>query len=363
MSSSSLHAFLVARRADLLRNWKEWVQKEVTSREMPAVELVDSMPLFIEALIASLAPVPPGEEASARSEVWSASIHGGERLRLGFDVAAVVREYNLLRRAILDLVYTEGFTLTAAESFRVSDGISLAQAAAVAEYQRVRDQEQRRQAAEHLAFLAHELRNPLSNALMAFALMRGTIPTESDKHVALLNRNLRRVTELLDETLVAGRLTTGDVLARAEQVDLTACARQIVEELAPDAEQRNVALTAEIEDGLVIEADGRLLRSLISNLMGNGIKFSKPSSVVSLRIRRSDAIVIVEVEDGCGGLPADKLTAIFDPHVQIGTDRSGFGLGLAIARQAAEAHRGTLQVQNVDSKGCCFRLELPVSRR
>jgi signal transduction histidine kinase len=358
VSAPSLYALLRARRADLIHRWNDWVKREVTAAEMPSGELIDSMPVFIEELIETLAPKPASVAAPPPGQS-SARVHGGERLRLGFDVAAVVREYNLLRRAILELAEVDGLALTLAEYTVLSDVVSQAQVVAVAEYQRKRDQEQKRQAAEHLAFLAHELRNPLSNALTAFALLRSHVPAANARHVALLDRGLRRVTALLDETLVAGRLNAGGVLARTEMVDLTACAREIAEEHGPQAEHRSLTLNVQVEDGLAIEADARLLRSLLANLMGNAIKFSRAGSVIVLRAHRAAGIVIAEIEDGCGGLPAEQVTAIFDPHVQMGADRSGFGLGLAIAKQAAEAHGGTLQVQNLEGRGCCFRLELP----
>jgi hypothetical protein len=70
----------------------------------------------------------------------------------------------------------------------------------------------------------------------------------------------------------------------------------------------------------------------------------------------------VEVEDECGGLPEGKAEELFTPFVQRGADRSGFGLGLAITKHAAEAHHGTVQVSNLPGKGCIFMLSLP-SRR
>ncbi len=71
--------------------------------------------------------------------------------------------------------------------------------------------------------------------------------------------------------------------------------------------------------------------------------------------------MVVEVEDACGGLPEGAEKKIFDPLVQAGVDRSGFGLGLAIAKQAAEAHNGQVRVHNLPGKGCVFLLDLPRS--
>ena len=70
----------------------------------------------------------------------------------------------------------------------------------------------------------------------------------------------------------------------------------------------------------------------------------------------------IEIEDSCGGLPPGDIERVFSPFVQFGPGAgSGFGLGLAIARQAMDAHGGTLRVQNLPRKGCIFVLELPTS--
>jgi len=67
----------------------------------------------------------------------------------------------------------------------------------------------------------------------------------------------------------------------------------------------------------------------------------------------------IEIEDSCGGLPPGKVEAALAPFVRLDVSQDGFGLGLAIARQAVDAHGGSIRVQNVPGKGCIFVLELP----
>src|SRR2546428_119009 len=82
---------------------------------------------------------------------------------------------------------------------------------------------------------------------------------------------------------------------------------------------------------------------------------------VTVRLRPIEGRARFEVEDECGGLPPGAAERLFDPFVQLGPDRSGFGLGLAIARQAVEAHGGNLAVHDLQGKGCVFLLEIPAS--
>jgi len=106
-----------------------------------------------------------------------------------------------------------------------------------------------------------------------------------------------------------------------------------------------------------------MLRSAISNLLHNALKFTPPKSKVAMSAAAVEGRVLVEVEDACGGLPPGKVDELFRPLVQRGTDRRGFGLGLAIALQAAQAHGGTIRVEDRPGSGCVFVLDLPLSDR
>ncbi|HVZ89103.1 MAG TPA: HAMP domain-containing sensor histidine kinase [Polyangia bacterium] len=128
-----------------------------------------------------------------------------------------------------------------------------------------------------------------------------------------------------------------------------------------DARNRTIEVVVSAPKDLVIQADPRLLRSAISNLLQNALKFSRERSKVTLTAMRADNRVTIEVADGCGGLPPGKAAELFTPLVQRGEDRSGFGLGLAIALQAAEAHNGTIKVRDVPGVGCVFVIDLPSS--
>jgi signal transduction histidine kinase len=102
-----------------------------------------------------------------------------------------------------------------------------------------------------------------------------------------------------------------------------------------------------------------VLRSALSNLIRNAIKFSPAERVVHVRAKHADGRVVFEVEDACGGLPPGTAEKLFAPHVQVGTDRSGFGLGLAIAKLAATAHEGEIRVHDLPGHGCVFVIDLP----
>jgi signal transduction histidine kinase len=127
------------------------------------------------------------------------------------------------------------------------------------------------------------------------------------------------------------------------------------------AEERRVSLAFHVENDVTILVDARLVRSALSNLVRNAVKFSHEGGSVEVRARGGEEHVVIEVEDSCGGLPSGAVERLFAPFAQLGTDRSGFGLGLAIAKQAADAHGGVIRAQDLPGVGCIFALELPVT--
>lgn len=133
--------------------------------------------------------------------------------------------------------------------------------------------------------------------------------------------------------------------------------REIAEDSEEDGAAKGVSLHV-VGQG-VVNADRKALRAAISNLVRNAVKLTKPGGQVHVRAKRAEARVVIEVEDACGGLPEGNVQKLFDPFVQVGLDRSGFGLGLAIAKQATEAHGGQLRVHDLPQKGCVFVLDLP----
>jgi hypothetical protein len=133
----------------------------------------------------------------------------------------------------------------------------------------------------------------------------------------------------------------------------------VVQEARPAGESRDVKITLDVEAPVEVDADRRLLGSAVANLVGNAVKFSHAGSTVRVRAARERDGVLLQVQDECGGLPPGNLEELCEPFVQRGDDRSGFGLGLAIARRAIAAHGGQVSVRNEPGKGCTFEVTLP----
>lgn len=351
---ASLFDLIKERRQELIDRWMRETRLENTADFIATTELLDHIPRFVDELIMALHP-----EALPLPALGESSLeHGAQRLSLGFNVGEVVREYGTLTRCILEIAEEAGISIKIREQQVMSRLFTSGIANALSQYVSERDADVHRSASEHLGFIAHEIRNPLSSARMAFEMLRRGDLKKGGRGVDLLDRNLRRISDVIDNALSHASLKLG-VVPHIEQVRL----RKFLDEIGFDGsaqiEEKDLTVLVEVADDLTIEADARLLRSAVSNLFHNAIKFTRPNTEVTLRATVAPGVVQIEVEDGCGGLPPGRAQDLFTPLVQRGADHSGFGLGLSIALQAVEAHNGTIRVRDLPGQGCVFTIDLP----
>lgn len=355
MAAAELSSLLQQQRERLIADWMDRVQAGVTAARLSQAELRDRMPAFVDEIVRDLRP----EGAPAAPPTGNAEEHGAQRFRLGFDVAEVVREYGVLQECILELARGEGLAIEPRAQVQLARVMNRGIADALAQYVSQRDGELQRQASEHLGFIAHELRSPLNVGLMALRLLRDGGGAARERALGLMERSLRRATDLIESTLNHAALKLG-IEPRLARVDIARMLRELEADFEGEARQRGLVVALVAPEELEVEADERLLRSALGNLLHNALKFSLAGSTVTVAAGRTDERLIVEVRDGCGGLPPGRAEELFSPLVQRGDNRSGFGLGLAIARQAAEAHNGTVKVHDLPGQGCVFSLDLPI---
>lgn len=356
-----LSSLLADRRTEILERWTQRIAREHVEKDLSRGELWDHLPHFFDEVLAALRAEESASSDAAPAESGASSAHGSQRLRVGFDLAEVIREYEILTECILDEVEAVGGSISTRAFRRVQALLNSGRARAVSTYVDRRDAEMARAQSQHIAFVAHELRSPLMSTFMGITALRRKVRSDDDWALNMMTRNLTALRELIDEVLTADRLA-GQVHLARESLDLRALLEQSAADARLAAEPRHVQILVNAPEALPFSGDRRLLRSAISNLLGNAVKFTHEGGTITVRAQRHDDGITMEVEDGCGGLPAGDATELFEPFVQRGENRTGFGLGLAIVKQALEAHGGRVRVRNLPGKGCVFAVELPQSK-
>lgn len=353
---------LAERRVEILERWTRRIGHEHADKDLSRGELRDHLPRFFDEVLAALRAEECSSAAAASAgESAASTAHGEQRLRVGFDLVEVLREYYILSECILDEAEAVGGSISVRAFRRVQALVEAGRAQAISAYIERRDMEMTRMHSQHVAFVAHELRSPLMAAFLALAALRKNGRAEDEWALGVLGRNLNAARELIDRVLTADRLS-GQIQLSREPFDLSGLLAQLVAETQMAAQQSQVGVVLEAPEALVFTGDQRLLRSAIGNILGNAVKFTHEGGTITVRASRHERSITVEVEDACGGLPEGNTAQLFEPFVQRGEDRSGFGLGLAIVKQALEAHDGRVSVRNMPGKGCVFSLELPDSK-
>ena len=235
-------------------------------------------------------------------------------------------------------------------------------AGAVTEYGRERNQSgidgESARGTQRLGFFAHEMRNLLNTALMAFAVLKTGNVGVGGSTGGVLHRSLLASQALIARSLAEVRLTQG--IQHREQFSVAGFIEEIAATAGLDADSRAVTLIVPpVQDDLVIAGDRQVLSAVVANLLQNAFKFTRPRTSVTLRVGASAERVLIEVEDECGGLPTANVHELFRPYEQRSADRTGMGLGLAFSRWGAEANDGRIYTRNLAGRGCVFIVDLP----
>ena len=350
----------------LLTSWRALLKQLPSARHLDLPTLNDHIPgLLIElgtALKDNRDPTIPRVQLGGTPPA-----HGLQRLEDGFEIEEVVAEYNILRGCIHDLAFERGIDLQG-EPFHTMNGVlDAAIGSAVQTYatQQAIKVQQRRE--DYLAFIAHDLRTPLSAIGLAARVLELTMTdsgrgTQTVQMLKTLNRNVAHLSVLVDKVLEENinlQTETGIRLER-RSLDLWPLVENLIHDLHPVAGTGSTELRNQVPVDLEVYADANLLRRVFQNLIANAINYTPRGEVViSARSLGEGAGVECTVSDDGDGIAEDQLAKIFDKHESHPEKSDGFGLGLAIFKTFIDAHDGSVSVESRLGAGSTFRFTLP----
>jgi signal transduction histidine kinase len=352
-----LSEFLITHRETIVTNSRAKVAARAAPRATP-IELETGVPLFLNQLIATLRIEESTSEKSSDHQIGqSAAKHGKALHKIGFTVAQVVHDYGDVCQAITELAIELDAQITAAEFRTLNRCLDEAMAEAVSEFGRQRELSISDDETERLGFFAHELRNVLSSSMLAFEVLKEGSVGVGGSTGAVLGRNLTRMRDLIDRSLAEVRIKVG--IKRRERVPLAEFIEEVEVAATIEAKARGLELTVTpVPQGVSVEVDRQILAAAVANLLQNAFKFTHAGGHVIVRTHADADRAFIAIEDECGGLAA-RHEDLFAPFEQRSTDRSGLGLGLAIAREGVGANGGEIKTRNIPDRGCIFTVELP----
>lgn len=206
--------------------------------------------------------------------------------------------------------------------------------------------------------VSHELRSPLARLRIALALAERAEPEQRETLWPRLTRECDRLEDLISEILALARVDAEQ--AHAEPVDLNALLGSVRKDAQLSAPEHEVKLEA--QPGLTLQGWPTLIERALDNLLRNALRFNPVGQPIEIHAEREQDRIVLTVRDHGPGVAQEHLAQLGEPFFRApGQSAAGHGLGLAIARKAAERHGGTLVLANHPLGGFVARLELPVA--
>jgi heavy metal sensor kinase len=212
---------------------------------------------------------------------------------------------------------------------------------------------------------SHELRTPLT-------IMRGELESllhESNfqegqaEQIGSILEEAERLTQIVEGLLTISRLDAGESKMSRDPVDLSDLAESTVEQMAPLAEDKSLALTCTAETGIMVEANEVRLKQVLVNLLDNAIKYTPEGGKIEVTISHDGSNAFLEVSDNGIGISTEALPHVFERFYRseqpIARRASGTGLGLSMVQAIVESHRGRVTVESREGSGSVFRVQLP----
>ncbi|AJF68986.1 sensor histidine kinase [Streptomyces vietnamensis] len=216
---------------------------------------------------------------------------------------------------------------------------------------------------ELVAWISHDLRTPLAGLrAMAEALEDGMADDPARYH-RQIRTEVERLTAMVTDLFELSRIHAGALILSPSRMSVYDLVGDALSGADPLAREHGVRLVGEEVAAVPVEVDGKEMTRVLANLLVNAIRHTPADGTVAVAAEHREDAVVLSVTDGCGGIPDEDLTRVFDTGwrgTEARTPPAGAGLGLAIVRGIVEAHAGRAEVRNVPG-GCRFEVTLPAA--
>ena len=219
--------------------------------------------------------------------------------------------------------------------------------------------------------ISHELKTPLTSIIAAAGLLAEELEATGDasyqRLIQTIIHNANTLETRLAELMDIVKTGSGRLQLQLEPVNIKSLLQGIGWQTSPLLRGKEQNLNMDLPSSLpIIHGDGQRLEQVVLNLMTNATKFTPKGGDITLRARKRDAGLVIEVQDTGIGIAKDEQVRLFQPYSRLNADRQrhpGLGLGLALAKQVVELHGGKIWVESELGKGSTFSFSLPLDAR
>ena len=238
----------------------------------------------------------------------------------------------------------------------------------VLEEQRANLESANKMKSEFLSNMGHELRTPL-NSIMALSNVlimqtKDILDDEENNYLKIIERNGKRLLSLINDILDLSKLEAGRMEVFPVSISVSNLLDIVMENMEPLCKQKNLSIKVEVADNLpMIESDESKLHQVLTNIVGNAIKFTHEGGI-NIKAKYDTRNVYIDVKDTGIGLSKEIIPTIFDEFKQVDGSSSrkyeGTGLGLAIAKKIIDILGGSIDVDSKLGKGAVFTITIPI---
>ena len=366
-SYPELAAALRARIPRIVQRWAASVRQSLPrADELTFAQLRDDLPIVLE------------QDARALEADWAGPTekllemtpkHGETRFHQNFRIDELLAEFQLLRPIVIEELTDQlSRTLDAHEAVALHAVLDLAVrrgAGAFVEHQTQQLKAATEAQSKYLSFLSHDLRGGLNGVFLMIEVLRRELVkepkfAESLEDLELMRRSIFETVGTMDRFLHAERFRKGKVQVRPSRVDLGHLIAEVATQDSYQAKDKSLDLQVDRAQACPAVTDRELLGMIVQNLLSNAIKYTQKGGVRMAAKPTGDGGCLLSVSDQGPGIPKDKLSELFGTFTRGDTHgQPGVGLGLSIARQAADLLGARLWAESEAGKGSTFFLQLP----
>ncbi len=382
---------LAKQKSSIIDIWMTQVREDSrieSTQDLTYEAVLDSLPGLLDAIAHLLSSPEPGD---IRSAIDKANVHGELRARQGYNAGEIVREYSVLRNIIFDVLEEKliaSDSLLTLRTTRLIDG-ALDKVIAFC-LERYTDERLRevnwlydemmasnqeldrlvRNEQKNIAYLAHELKSPLSCIIGysdLFLRQQNAAKQPNLEFIEQVLSNGRRLLAMINETLEVSHHRAMQVSIKSEPTEICAMIKEVTTVLNTLAQQKGLSISVECSADIgTVMTDQIRLRQVLTNLISNAVRYTEHGTIkVKAQRGANEAAEVVEiaVTDTGLGIEIDEQERIFEPYYQGDAGQkleSSTGLGLAIARQMVSLLQGSIHLSSKPDVGSTFTIVLPL---